>query len=504
MTLGSVCVHSGGGRRAHVAEMTPVSNAVSFQFVSALNRWGENQPSQNLLWTSFVITATMLVFDIVLRAAGEWSREALAWLKRVMPRLWCGQPCSIVMESVYDMAQLSYEKSDRFGAVNEWVRERMGAEGVEIHEVRENNSSDSAVVIAYSPVFTCVDADLDLWVRYSGSVVENEAAGVCRPPNIRIETCELRSYTMDMTELLAFVDSLTLAYRKRCRSHLDNGPLFHEAGSKFAPLPLGTTRTFDSVFFPEKLALLAKLDTFCMKPEIFDTLQIPRHFGILLHGKPGCGKTSVIKAIANRYRRHIITVPLAKVRTSKELSEHFFNTRFKGVEIPMERRMYVLEDIDCMKVTHSREINYRVRRRDFEDCGRRSASSSSEDDDDEGGFRTKIKDPVTLSHLLNLLDGLCEMPGRIVVFTTNFVERLDKALIRPGRVDMSIKLEAATRATVAEMIRWRFGLALPPEGVDLLPDKVLTPARIINLILDAASVRDAVHAITQAAGGDRG
>merc|ERR1712117_574174 len=67
----------------------------------------------------------------------------------------------------------------------------------------------------------------------------------------------------------------------------------------------------------------------------------------MFYGEPGCGKTSTIKAIANHIQRHIVSVPLNKIKTVKELLNVFYNTRMNYVDIPLDKRLYVLEDIDA-------------------------------------------------------------------------------------------------------------------------------------------------------------
>ena len=84
----------------------------------------------------------------------------------------------------------------------------------------------------------------------------------------------------------------------------------------------------------------------------------------------------------------------------------------------------------------------------------------------------------TLSALLNHLDGSGASHGRIVVMTTNHVEVLDPALIRPGRADVHLRLGMCSR----QQIRAFFGLfyadAPPPEMLHALPDNTLSPAEV--------------------------
>ena len=66
--------------------------------------------------------------------------------------------------------------------------------------------------------------------------------------------------------------------------------------------------SFKNVFFPEKESLIAKIDFFQKIEEWYTVRGIPYTLGLLLHGEPGCGKTSAIKAIANMTSRHIISL----------------------------------------------------------------------------------------------------------------------------------------------------------------------------------------------------
>ena len=72
--------------------------------------------------------------------------------------------------------------------------------------------------------------------------------------------------------------------------------------------------------------------------------------GLLFHGLPGCGKTSTIKAIANHTQRHIVSVPLNRIKTSKHLLEIFYQEQLNHMNVPLSKRLYVIEDIDCSEL----------------------------------------------------------------------------------------------------------------------------------------------------------
>ena len=173
------------------------------------------------------------------------------------------------------------------------------------------------------------------------------------------------------------------------------------------------------------------------------------------------GKTSTIKAIANHTQRHIVSVPLNKIKTAKELLNVFYNTRMNYVDIPLNKRLYVLEDIDAADLKDT--------------VGERSEKEKPKDEKDDDEDKDSGKDSpmdmnffgllknsagwdkkfgiqkLTLANLLEVLDGVMEMEGRMLIITTNYPEKLDKALIRPGRIDMKVHFGPMTGKNIIEM-----------------------------------------------------
>merc|ERR1719499_847022 len=105
--------------------------------------------------------------------------------------------------------------------------------------------------------------------------------------------------------------------------------------------------TFKNIFFPQKEELIEKIKFFMDNESWYLEHGIPYMFGLLLHGEPGCGKTSTIKAIANMTQRHIVSVPLKNVKTISDLYNALYGGKINKTSIPMKKRLYVLEDIDC-------------------------------------------------------------------------------------------------------------------------------------------------------------
>ncbi|KAH8805657.1 BCS1 N terminal-domain-containing protein [Xylogone sp. PMI_703] len=162
---------------------------------------------------------------------------------------------------------------------------------------------------------------------------------------------------------------------------------------------------------------------------------IPYRRGYLLSGPPGCGKSSLALAMAGFFNLKIYIVSL----NSPSMTEEHLGTLF--AELP-QRCLVLLEDIDSSGISHSRAAADNTPA-----APAAAATTASTTPPVNAAFNR-----ISLSALLNCLDGVAAAEGRVLVMTTNHVEKLDKALIRPGRVDMNIKF----KLTDVDMMRTLF------------------------------------------------
>jgi hypothetical protein len=175
---------------------------------------------------------------------------------------------------------------------------------------------------------------------------------------------------------------------------------------------------------------MASLNNFVQSEEFYLSRGIPYKLGYLFYGPPGTGKSSMIKSMSFETKRHIHYLSLSDIESDAELNTLMNNIQFQETII-------VLEDIDAMTgAVHTRK-------------GEASSSGVQEEPNDEiilsvtnGALvptkKEKKKTGITLSGLLNQIDGVSDRHGMILVMTTNFPEKLDEALIRDGRVDYRI------------------------------------------------------------------
>ncbi|KAB8256522.1 BCS1 N terminal-domain-containing protein [Aspergillus pseudonomiae] len=164
---------------------------------------------------------------------------------------------------------------------------------------------------------------------------------------------------------------------------------------------------------------------------------IPYRRGYLLHGPPGTGKTSLCFAVAG-----LMGLPLYLLNlSSKSFNEDDLMSLFQ--ELP-RRCIVLLEDVDCAGITQKRVG-------DGGDDSTAKPADGKEGDAPEEADADSSKQGVSLSGLLNVIDGVAASEGRILVMTTNHPEKLDPALLRPGRVDMSIQFGYAEPSDIKEL-----------------------------------------------------
>jgi mitochondrial chaperone BCS1 len=167
---------------------------------------------------------------------------------------------------------------------------------------------------------------------------------------------------------------------------------------------------------------------------------IPYRRGYLLYGPPGTGKSSLSKSIAGHFRLDIYILNLSAINEA--------NLASLFAKLP-SRCVILLEDVDAVSSNRDAET----------EDSRQIVAPSRE--------RKPASGKVSLSALLNVIDGVGSQEGRILIMTTNHITRLDEALIRPGRVDKKIELGLADSKMTADL----FCLVFKPiEGDVALPE----------------------------------
>jgi mitochondrial chaperone BCS1 len=245
----------------------------------------------------------------------------------------------------------------------------------------------------------------------------------------RMESLTFQTIGRDQKFLKEFVDEVVACHRskRRAASYLylyDDGWDYVAA---YSP------RSLESVLLRpgEKEHLVEDLSRFRASRSRYLRLGVPYHRGYLLYGPPGTGKTSLVSAIGAKFGMSIYVVNLT------EMNDRTLKSAMNNVP---ENSIILFEDIDCMKAGN--------RRAELMDAAAKQVATAvgvGSTQPDRGG--------VTLSGLLNVLDGFHAPSNVVFVMTTNAVEALDPALLRPGRIDYRLYLGEAADSQKCELYR---------------------------------------------------
>ena len=281
-----------------------------------------------------------------------------------------------------------------------------------------------------------------------------------------------------------------------------------------------SSKTFDNVFFENKRHVIDKIDFFVNNREWYDKHGIPYTLGIVLYGPPGTGKTSFIKALANYIGdRHLINMPMALIKTKKQLYDFYYESRYNELNaqnsVDFSKKIIVIEDIDC-----AGDI---VMERNLKKSGTSSSMKPKEstniskidaeyteitlsdklshiDEELKTAIRENIanesqklimkmspnqlhEDTITLDDILNLWDGIRETPGRILVISSNFYDKLDSAIRRPGRIDITLGMTNASHEIIREMFMHFYGTPIDETLLSKITPGLYSPAEISNIYI---------------------
>lgn len=310
-----------------------------------------------------------------------------------------------------------------------------------------------------------------------------------------------------------------------------------------------------NIFFEGKDKLIKYVDKFIYDNYLSQT-KIPNKYEeeyksigytykatFLFYGFPGCGKTSTIKAILNRTKRHGIIINWNKIKTCEELETLFRTRRINHKDYDARELCYIIEDCDASKnnILLSRKKTDSDISNDPDDLDNLSdidelddldilnnlnntelSNDNLDDNYDNGNLDEnlddknsddKIKkmenkkkiisirkllkkfsksskfnltslklndDSLNLSCLLNILDGIIELHGVMVIFTTNYPEKLDEAFLRPGRIDFKQEFNRASIETMYNIIKSKFSTIDNLNNYKLF-NYVLSPAEIQSI-----------------------
>ena len=351
------------------------------------------------------------------------------------------------------------------------------------------------------------------------SEIEEEESGDDKDSKSKTKTDKITinvySYIYSVSYIKKYIDNITEKYlasikenrsNKRFIYFLEKAKITNDESSVdcWREDIFESTRSFDNIFFDGKVELLSKINYFIDNREWYFKKGIPYSLGIGLYGPPGTGKTSFIKALANYTGRHIIIISLKIIKTKRQLEQFFFentyNDKNERQSISFEKKIIVFEDIDCIgDIILDRNSKNSKNSNNNSNLIKDKNISTNADSVKIGDVIQSIcglsengavkisgipeEELITLDDILNLWDGIRETPGRILIISSNHYNKLDPALIRPGRIDITHEFSNASYNTITEMYSHLFDNKIDTEMLKNVTEYFYSPAELINMFV---------------------
>lgn len=250
--------------------------------------------------------------------------------------------------------------------------------------------------------------------------------------------------------------------------------LFRPCGRKdFESTAYLQDRNLDRLIYPDGIVknLCNALNHFYRNPQWYADRALAYKKVICLHGPSGTGKTSLVKAIASKYKKNLLILDIS------QMTDDSFSSILEKTD---EKTMVLIEDFDSNSSLH--------RRQGAEDVpdvvARRNHSVSQEGDSDSNPSIVipKVELGVSLSGFLNALQGAAELNGQVIFLTTNNIDVFDPAVIRPSRVDHLIRVDKLARREIDTLVKIYYPNETIPNGTDIidLPAAYIQGAYIEN------------------------
>ena len=241
-------------------------------------------------------------------------------------------------------------------------------------------------------------------------------------------------------------------------------------GPAFMSYEFHTTSSFSNFFCEEADVVLKDIRHFLENKEEYSRTGRPWTYTVLNEGPPGVGKTKLVKAVAALTGYTLIVINLNHIPNARVLYEAFHMSVLAGNSVPHTKRLYYIPEVDTQlfDILKTRELNQGVPPRTTRGSKATTPATSTTTNSVIALGSNPVGPPVpsleskpTLGEILNVLDGVPERHGHILILDTNHLKDLDPALIRPGRVDRIVSWQLMSSDATRRFLENQYGVRIP-------------------------------------------
>jgi chaperone BCS1 len=362
----------------------------------------------------------------------------------------------------------SYEKNDYLEMINFLIKKN----NININKISYNHQNANNQYLLITNLDNCL-LENNIYIKITSVMkeenTERDTSVVANP--YTIYTIKFYSYIYNSIKISNYIKEFIKIYEidstKKPQQITNNT---HDSCNFIS------YKTFDNLFFEAKDNLIKIIKRFENSKDEYKRIGKQYSLTILLYGEAGCGKTSVLKALGNMLKRDIHTI---HVNSTMDICDFnyiwFHNLKTQSI------------DYECLKnkIIHLPEIDYMCEQFLSDNLLNSSIDSSQTENkqniviqlNENKQHDNKSKhNCLTKAFFRELLDGVNEQEGRIIVLTTNNIERLDPILFRDGRIDIKIKFDKMSSICLQEYLEYIFKNKIN-ENI-ILPNLKFSPATI--------------------------
>lgn len=248
---------------------------------------------------------------------------------------------------------------------------------------------------------------------------------------------------------------------------------------------ISPNKTFDTLFYTQKEELMHILNKFRLGKMYPSHVPMDNKLGIMLYGPPGTGKTGTISAIANFLGRNITIINFSEISSTDDFDTIFNHNRYNETIFVFDEFDYLLDVLGSNKDKDSNEMDWGKILMVAEGEERKQILESIRQNTQQ------LKKNISVSYLLQKLDGLESSDGRVIIATTNNPDKINPALMRPGRFDLKLCLGNCTQDMYGKILEnfYKDEKNVYDRVTDAkIPSLKYSPLEIINLAMQSETL----------------